>query len=76
MPTTRKVLLAILVVLLLILCARIFLYFNTTRKVVFQDWPSIPEFTDLRVGSWLNSKPISIEELRGKVTLLFIWTFD
>lgn len=35
-----------------------------------------PEFTHQKSDAWLNSKPLSLEELRGKVVLLDFWTFD
>lgn len=35
-----------------------------------------PEFTHTKEEEWLNSKPLSLEELRGKVVLLDFWTFD
>ena len=38
--------------------------------------PPAPEFTHRDAGSWINSPPLSIVDLRGKVVLLDIWTFD
>ena len=35
-----------------------------------------PEFTHQDDDAWLNSKPLSLVELRGKVVLLDFWTFD
>ncbi|MES9964928.1 MAG: redoxin domain-containing protein [Candidatus Sedimenticola sp. 20ELBAFRAG] len=35
-----------------------------------------PEFTHQASGDWLNSAPISISSLKGKVVLLDFWTFD
>jgi len=35
-----------------------------------------PEFTHLEGDAWLNSKPLSLENLLGKVVLLDFWTFD
>lgn len=37
---------------------------------------SAPEFTQTDTGSWLNSPPLSLKELRGKVVMLDFWTFD
>jgi thiol-disulfide isomerase/thioredoxin len=30
---------------------------------------------DLRPGQWINSEPLALEDLRGKVVLLEFWTF-
>lgn len=35
-----------------------------------------PEFTHTDPAEWLNSKPLTLDDLRGKVVLLDIWTFD
>lgn len=35
-----------------------------------------PEFTGSRPGDWINSGPLSLRELRGKVVLIDFWTFD
>ena len=76
MTTTRKTLLSILAVCLIILLVKNFFYFNTVRSVTAQELSSIPEFTDLRAESWLNSKPLPLASLKGRVVLLFFWTFD
>ena len=34
-----------------------------------------PEFTQGDASSWINSKPLTIADLKGKVVLLDIWTF-
>ena len=35
-----------------------------------------PEFTHLVQEEWLNSEPLKLEDLRGKVILVDFWTFD
>lgn len=35
-----------------------------------------PEFTHRRAEDWINSPPLSVKDLRGKVVLLDFWTFD
>ena len=35
-----------------------------------------PEFTHSDPQAWINSAPLRIEDLRGKVVLLDIWTYD
>lgn len=34
-----------------------------------------PEFTHTTAQEWLNSKPLKITDLRGKVVLIDVWTF-
>lgn len=38
--------------------------------------PRAPQFTHSRAEEWLNSKPISLDSLHGKVVLIEFWTFD
>ena len=38
--------------------------------------PTAPEFTQQGAAAWLNSPPLKMQDLRGKVVLLDIWTFD
>ena len=76
MNNTRKILLTILAVSLVVLLVKNYIYFNTTRVVAAQKPSPVPEFTDLRLKSWLNSKPLALASLKGKVVLLFFWTFD
>ncbi|MGH8771832.1 MAG: redoxin family protein [Burkholderiales bacterium] len=35
-----------------------------------------PEFTHRAAEEWLNSPPLTLKELRGKVLLIDFWTFD
>jgi thiol-disulfide isomerase/thioredoxin len=35
-----------------------------------------PAFTHTRADEWLNSAPLTVEKLRGKVVLVEFWTFD
>jgi len=37
---------------------------------------SAPELTHRDTASWLNSAPLSLADLRGKVVLVEFWTFD
>jgi thiol-disulfide isomerase/thioredoxin len=38
--------------------------------------PLLPEFTQRSAAGWLNSPPLGVADLRGKVVLLDFWTFD
>lgn len=36
----------------------------------------LPEFTTTEARYWLNSEPLGVEQLRGRVILIDVWTFD
>ena len=35
----------------------------------------LPEFTEQSSESWINSSPLKVEDLKGKVVLVDIWTY-
>lgn len=35
----------------------------------------MPEFTQVDPAAWINSKPLSVKDLRGKVILIDVWTY-
>ena len=35
----------------------------------------MPEFTQVDPAAWINSPPLSVADLRGKVVLIDVWTF-
>lgn len=37
--------------------------------------PSAPEFTHHRASEWLNSQPLTLAALKGKVVLMEVWAF-
>ena len=43
-------------------------------KVPLKDYGSAPEVHD--VSAWINSRPLSLPELRGKVVLVDFWTYS
>ena len=43
---------------------------------VAQAAPKAPEFTHSSQAEWLNSKPLSLSQLRGKVVLVEFWAFE
>jgi len=44
---------------------------NTDRKPY-----KMPEFTHPQANEWINSEPLTVQELKGKVVLIDMWTFD
>ena len=36
----------------------------------------LPEFTHTEAATWLNSPPLTVAELRGRVVMIDFWTFD
>jgi len=40
------------------------------------DQRPLPEFTNKNPAHWLNSQPLSVQQLRGRVLLIDVWTFD
>jgi thiol-disulfide isomerase/thioredoxin len=38
--------------------------------------PQAPEFTHSSQADWLNSKPLQLSQLRGKVVLVEFWAFE
>lgn len=47
---------------------------DKTEKVEFKNYGPAPEFTG--ITNWLNGKPQTLEELRGKVVLVDFWTYS
>ena len=43
---------------------------------VAQAPPKAPEFTHAGQADWLNSKPLRLSQLRGKVVLIEFWAFE
>ena len=42
-----------------------------------EDLPrAVPAFTHSAADDWINSPPLKVEELRGRVVLIDFWTFD
>ncbi len=64
----KKNVLALLAILLLLGA-----YFTSahTKSANF----NLPEFTQLNLDSWINSQPLQVKDLKGKVVLIDVWTF-
>lgn len=48
----------------------------TTSVAQPPDVRPLPEFTATDPAAWINSPPLTVAALRGKVVLVDIWTFD
>lgn len=76
-PAPRAIRLLALTSLLLVVAA---LWAVKRHASVYGDTyqPPIPapEFTHQSEAEWLNSAPLTLESLRGRVVLLDVWTFD
>ncbi len=44
------------------------------EKITFQNYGPAPEFKD--VSHWLNSDPLTMQSLKGKVVLIDFWTYS
>lgn len=51
---------------------------NHASKAQISDTISykLPEFTHKQQNDWINSPPLSRDDLKGKVVLIDVWTFD
>ena len=50
--------------------------FGDPRSIKFDGSTKAPEFTHAAPDEWINSAPLRLAELRGKVVLIDFWTFD
>jgi thiol-disulfide isomerase/thioredoxin len=46
-----------------------------TRRDLFIDAERAPRAPALAAGNWINSEPLSLDSLRGRVVLIDFWTF-
>ena len=37
--------------------------------------PTLPDFEQPEASLWVNSKPLTLADLKGKVVFLHVWTF-
>ena len=44
-------------------------------RIAPENAANAPEFTQTDTNDWLNSKPLTLESLRGKTVLIDFWTF-
>src|SRR3989344_1780758 len=47
---------------------------NSMDDVKLENYGEVPEFTG--IAKWLNSDPLTIQRLRGKVVLIDFWTYS
>jgi len=40
------------------------------------EWAKAPELTHGKAADWINSKPLTLAELRGRVVMIDVWTFE
>lgn len=46
------------------------------ERVLVETSVPLPEFTHKGASAWLNSDPLAVADLRGKVALVHVWTFE
>jgi thiol-disulfide isomerase/thioredoxin len=66
---------AIAALALLVGCARATTPNQATTPSAAPTPDAAPAFTHTRADEWLNSAPLTVEKLRGKVVLVEFWTF-
>ena len=63
-----------------VLCILLFSFTIISKSVTAKNYDKeaykAPEFTHTQENEWINSKPISMVDLKGKVILIDMWTFD
>ena len=64
------------VVLIVLALALVYLTAPSTRAYDAEKAPQAPEFTHGGAQDWINSSPLTLAALRGRVVLLDFWTFD
>ena len=73
MKRSKMLILAVAVALVVLIGVRL-----DDRAVAYDvtDAPDAPEFTHSAAQDWINSPPLTLEALRGRVVLIDFWTFD
>src|SRR3989344_4523218 len=73
---------AFLIVVIILISGAVF-YFNQNKepmKVTTSDIPKLPTIGKaseiLGISSWLNSEPLTLESLKGKIVLIDFWTYS
>lgn len=60
-----------------VLCSVVILGNNTFSAPFNELKPyKVPEFTHTKTEEWINSRPLTVNDLKGTVFLIDMWTFD
>jgi len=46
------------------------------ERIAVETHTPLPEFTHTGAQTWLNSAPLTVADLRGKVVLVHVWAFE
>ena len=60
---------------ILLLAVLSFLFFAIIAFAKEQQSYPLPEFTEVTVEEWINSPPLTVSDLEGKVLMIDIWTY-
>lgn len=74
--TTRSRPLGLLALLALVAIAGMVIVASSSNARQIDPPQRLPEFTHTSPDAWINSPPLSVADLRGKVVLIDFWTFD
>lgn len=67
---------ALLKILVIVVVLGLQLTFTANARELPVKIHAVPEFTHSKTDEWINSGPLKLNDLRGKVVLIDFWTFD